>query len=55
LANPPPDNAEDRDLAFQHWLSDRVAHADISVNPRFGRFDPTTGDVVPITSTADLG
>ena len=55
LPNPPADNAEDRDLAFQHWLFDRVARADVFVNPRFGRFDPKTGGVAPISSTADLG
>jgi SurA N-terminal domain len=48
-------SSQERDLAFQRWLSDRLAHARITVNPRFGRFDPKTGEVVPITSTADLG
>jgi hypothetical protein len=31
-----------------------VVRADVFVNPRFGRFDPTTGGVSPISSTADL-
>jgi hypothetical protein len=51
----PPANPQEGDLAFQKWLSDRVARAAVSVNPRFGRFDHQSGEVVPITSTADLG
>jgi parvulin-like peptidyl-prolyl isomerase len=55
LPGPPPASTDDRDLAFQNWLSDRVANAEVTVNPRFGRFDHRTGEVLPITSTADLG
>ena len=55
LSPPPPDNPQDRDLAFQKWLSERVAQATISVNPRFGKFDRRAGEVVALTSTADLG
>jgi hypothetical protein len=55
LPTPPPNDPQARDQAFQKWLSDRVAHADVSVNPRFGRFNRGTGEVLPITSTADIG
>jgi parvulin-like peptidyl-prolyl isomerase len=37
---------------FDVWLRERIAGADITVNPRYGRFDPTTGAVAPIRSTA---
>jgi hypothetical protein len=56
LPSPPPANDQQaRDQAFQTWLSSRVARAEISVNPRFGRFNRSTGEVLPITSTADIG
>jgi SurA-like protein len=55
LPSLPPDAAEEPDAAFQEWLTDLVADATVMVNPRFGRFDPRTGQVVPIRSTADLG
>jgi SurA N-terminal domain len=51
----PPNDPEGRDLAFQRWLEDRVTRADVTVNPRFGHFERRTGQVLPITSTADLG
>jgi parvulin-like peptidyl-prolyl isomerase len=38
--------------AFTEWLADRLATAEIEVNPRYGRFDPATGDIAPITSTS---
>lgn len=38
--------------AFSAWLSDQLAEVEIIVNPKYGRFDPTTGDVLPIRSTA---
>ena len=38
---------------FNRWLTDRLATADIVVNPRFGRFDPGSGNVQPVTSTAE--
>ena len=46
-------DAQLRDEEFTMWLTDRLANADIDVNPRFGRFDPATGQVEPITSTAE--
>jgi SurA-like protein len=55
LPTPLPNDAQARDQAFQKWLTDRVAHAEVSVNPRFGRFNRSTGEVLPITSTADIG
>lgn len=38
--------------AFADWLADQLAEGDIEVNPRYGRFDPATGDITPITSTS---
>ena len=38
--------------AFDTWLSDAEAAATIEVNPRYGRFDLTTGGVEAVTSTA---
>ncbi|MGQ0669888.1 MAG: peptidyl-prolyl cis-trans isomerase [Actinomycetota bacterium] len=38
--------------AFDDWLSDRLASADIVVNPKYGRLDEATGQVLPIRSTA---
>jgi foldase protein PrsA len=38
--------------AFARWLQQRSRDADITVNPRYGRYDPETGDIVPIRSTA---
>jgi hypothetical protein len=55
LPTSPGNDPQARDLAFQDWLTKRVKQADVFVNPRFGRFDRKTGEVVPITSTADLG
>jgi foldase protein PrsA len=37
---------------FSAWLQERLSGADISVNPRYGRLDRTTGQIVPIRSTA---
>ncbi len=36
---------------FQQWLQEQYASIDISVNPRYGRLDDTTGEVVAIGST----
>ena len=38
--------------AFQVWLQDRLKNAAITVNPKYGKLDPATGEIVPITSTA---
>ena len=38
--------------SFQTWFQERLEGADITVNPRYGRFDAATGQVAPIRSTA---
>jgi hypothetical protein len=38
--------------AFSTWLHGQLAKLDVSVNPRYGRYDPGTGGVVPVRSTA---
>ncbi len=38
--------------AFTDWLKMQVSSASVEVNPRYGRFDSSTGTVVPINSTA---
>jgi foldase protein PrsA len=38
--------------AFGSWLRERLATLGVTVNPRYGRFDPATGGVVPVRSTA---
>jgi parvulin-like peptidyl-prolyl isomerase len=37
--------------AFDDWLREQYTSGDIEVNPRYGRIDPGTGQVVPIRST----
>ena len=43
---------QEKESAFQEWMTGRLRSADIEVNPRFGRLDPASGRVVPIRSTA---
>jgi len=43
---------QQKDAAFNKWMAGRLAHADIQVNPRFGRFDPGTGQIHQVHSTA---
>jgi len=43
---------EDKARAFQRWLIQEYRSTDIQVNPRYGRLDPRTGQIVRITSTA---
>jgi len=38
---------------FDAWLRDRYTQVDVEVNPRYGRLDPATGEVVPVRSTAE--
>lgn len=38
---------------FEEWLRDRYGAIGIEVNPRYGRLDPETGEVVAIRSTGD--
>jgi foldase protein PrsA len=41
-----------RAKAFTDWLQEQLGSSQITVNPKYGRFDPSTGNVVPIRSTA---
>jgi len=41
-----------RASAFTDWLQEQLGSRRITVNPKYGRFDPSTGNVVPIRSTA---
>jgi foldase protein PrsA len=41
-----------RSRAFTDWLQEQLGSRRITVNPKYGRFDPSTGQVVPIRSTA---
>jgi parvulin-like peptidyl-prolyl isomerase len=43
---------EIRGDVFTQWLLDRVAGADIRVNPRYGAFDEGTGSVMPRTASS---
>jgi parvulin-like peptidyl-prolyl isomerase len=38
--------------AFQRWLHGQFGNGRIEVNPRYGRFDPNTGEVVALDTTA---
>ncbi len=38
--------------AYSDWLHKQYTSLAISVNPRYGRFDPSSGTVVPVRSTA---
>lgn len=38
---------------FQTWLDERYGAVDVEVNPRYGRLDVTTGEVVAVRSTED--
>jgi parvulin-like peptidyl-prolyl isomerase len=38
--------------AFSDWLRGELRRADVEVNPRYGRFDPGSDEVVPVCSTA---
>lgn len=43
---------DEKNQVFQNWFMARLRSDDIEVNPRFGRLDPRTGQIVPIDSTA---
>jgi hypothetical protein len=49
-----PANAPDEQKvqAFQRWILERFRSGEVEVNPRFGRLDPRTGQIIAITSTA---
>lgn len=38
---------------FDAWLRERYRRVDVEVDPRYGRLDPATGEVVPVRSTAE--
>lgn len=38
---------------FQAWLDEQLGAVDVEVNPRYGRLDVTTGEVVAVRSTED--
>jgi foldase protein PrsA len=38
--------------SFQTWFQSQLTQSTIRVNPRYGRFDPSTGNVNPVHSTA---
>ena len=37
---------------FNDWFAEQLDATPVDVNPRFGRFDPKTGQVLPVRSTA---
>jgi foldase protein PrsA len=37
---------------FKDWFTEQLGTTNVEVNPRFGRFDRDTGEVLPIRSTA---
>jgi foldase protein PrsA len=41
-----------RASAFTDWLQEQLGSRRITVNPKYGRFDSSTGQVMPIRSTA---
>jgi foldase protein PrsA len=45
-------SAQQGPQVFGEWLRGRYAAFDIEVNPRYGRLDESTGEVLPIRSTA---
>jgi len=40
--------------AFSSWIMQELTKADVSVNPRYGRWDPSVPGIVPITSTSTV-
>jgi PPIC-type PPIASE domain len=38
---------------FDDWFAEQLDTTTVDVNPRFGRFDPKTGQVLPVRSTAE--
>lgn len=45
----------DRGEALQEWLDELTQEAEISVNPRFGEWDPEAGQVVPADALGEDG
>ena len=46
--------AQQRVSAVQEWLAARTADAEVVVNPRFGAYDPATGEVTSGDPLGDL-
>jgi hypothetical protein len=44
--------ANQADSVFDEWFTELLGTTSVDVNPRFGRFDHDTGQVLPIRSTA---
>ena len=40
---------------FHDWFTEQIETTKVDVNPRFGRFDTKTGQVLPVRSTAETG
>jgi len=40
--------------AFGRWLLRQIREADVGVNPKYGRFDPRNGEVIPLQSTSTV-
>jgi len=40
---------------IRDWFAEQIDATTVDVNPRFGRFDPKTGQVLPVRSTAETG
>jgi foldase protein PrsA len=38
---------------FNDWFTEQLGTTNVEVNPRFGRFDRDTGEVLPVRSTAE--
>lgn len=45
------EGSEESAVAFQAWLTDQLAAANVTVNPRYGTWDAELGTVVAVTST----
>jgi parvulin-like peptidyl-prolyl isomerase len=46
-------SAQQAPQTFQVWLQERYAALDVDVNPRYGRLDDETGEILAIRSTGD--
>jgi hypothetical protein len=51
----PSGDQQAQNQAFGAWLLKAIGAASIDVNPRFGALDRGLGQLLPISSTADLG
>jgi hypothetical protein len=44
------DELDPTDLALQQWLGEQVAAAEVVVHPDYGRWDPQSGQVLPVSA-----